>query len=127
MKNQEFHLPSRVQTSLCRTLSTFILVGGSDPFIVCEDADIEKAWTGAAKGRFTNCGQSCVASKRFIVVKDGAEEFTEKYIQKTEKLKVGDPLSDDTNLGPVLNAKSVENMEGNVNRTIRSGAELLTG
>jgi acyl-CoA reductase-like NAD-dependent aldehyde dehydrogenase len=126
LKNQEFHLPSRFQPSLCRTLSTFILVGGSDPFIVCEDADIEKASTGAVKRRFTNCGQSCIASKRFIVVKDVAEEFTEKFIQKTEKLKVGDPLSDDTDLGPVLNAKSLEKMGGIVNRTIRSGAELLT-
>src|SRR5947208_5099377 len=102
-------------------------LGGSDPFVVCEDADIEKASTGAVKGRFINCGQSCIASKRFIVVKSIADEFTEKFVQKTEKLKVGNPLSDDTDIGPVVNAKSLENMEGIVNRTIKEGAELITG
>ena len=60
---------------------------------MCNDADIEKSSTGAVKGRFINCGQSCIASKRFIVAKDVADEFTEKFVQKTEKLKVGDPLS----------------------------------
>ncbi len=106
---------------------TVLELGGSDPFIVCEDADIEKASTGAVKGRFINCGQSCIASKRFIVVKEVADEFTEKFVEKTEKLKVGGPLLDDTDIGPVVNAKSLENMEGIVDRTIKSGAELLTG
>ena len=106
---------------------TVLELGGSDPFIVCEDADIEKASTGAVKGRFINCGQSCIASKRFIVTKKVAKEFVEKFVQKTEKLKVGDPLSDDTDIGPVVNAKSLENMEGIVKRTVKEGAELLTG
>jgi acyl-CoA reductase-like NAD-dependent aldehyde dehydrogenase len=56
-----------------------------------------------------------------------ANEFTEEFVQKTERLKVGDPLSDDTDIGPVVNAKSLENMEGVVNRTVKEGAELLTG
>jgi acyl-CoA reductase-like NAD-dependent aldehyde dehydrogenase len=106
---------------------TVLELGGSDPFIVCEDADIEKASTGAVKGRFINCGQSCIASKRFIVVKAIADEFTEKFVQKTERLKVGDPLSDDTDIGPVVSAESLANMEGVVSRTIKSGGELLTG
>ncbi len=106
---------------------TVLELGGSDPFVVCEDADIEKASTGAVKGRFINCGQSCIASKRFIVVKKIADEFTEKFVQKTEKLKVGDPLADDTDIGPLVNAKSLENIEGIVNRTLKEGAELLTG
>src|ERR671926_264076 len=106
---------------------TVLELGGSDPFIVCEDADIEKASTGAVKGRFINCGQSCIASKRFIIVKEVADEFTEKFVQKTEQLRVGDPLSDDTEIGPVVNIKSLENMEGIVNRTLKEGAELLTG
>ena len=71
-------------------------LGGSDPFIVCKDADIEKASSGAVKGRFVNNGQSCIATKRFVVVKDIANEFIEKFVQKTEKLKVGDPQSKDT-------------------------------
>jgi acyl-CoA reductase-like NAD-dependent aldehyde dehydrogenase len=115
------------QRATSQIKKTVLELGGSDPFIVCKDADIEKASTGAVKGRFINCGQSCIASKRFIVVKDIAEEFIEKFVQKTEKLKVGDPVSDGTDIGPLVNAKSLETMEGIVNRTIESGAELLTG
>ena len=115
------------QRATSQLKKTVLELGGSDPFIVCNDADIEKSSTGAVKGRFINCGQSCIASKRFIVVKDVADEFTEKFVQKTEKLKVGDPLLDDTDIGPVVNDKALENMEGIVNRTIKSGAELLTG
>ena len=83
---------------------TVLELGGSDPFIVCEDADIEKASSGAVKGRFINCGQSCIASKRFIVVKKIANEFIEKFVEKTEKLKVGNPLEDDTDIGPLVNS-----------------------
>jgi acyl-CoA reductase-like NAD-dependent aldehyde dehydrogenase len=115
------------QRATSKLKKTVLELGGSDPFIVCEDADIEKASTGAVKGRFINCGQSCIASKRFIIVKEVADEFTEKFVQKTEQLRVGDPFSDDTDVGPLVNAKSLENMEGIVNRTIKSGAELLTG
>src|SRR3954454_21505564 len=115
------------QRATSKIKKTVLELGGSDPFIVCEDADIEKASTGAVKGRFINCGQSCIASKRFIVVKKIANEFIEKFVQKTERLKVGDPLSDDTDIGPVVNAKSLENMEDIVNRTLKEGSELLTG
>src|ERR671925_147445 len=115
------------QRATSKLKKTVLELGGSDPFIICGDADIEKASSGAVKGRFVNCGQSCIASKRFIVVKNIANEFTEKFVQKTEKLKVGDPLADDTDLGPVVNAKSLENIEGIVNRSIKEGAELLTG
>ncbi|MGB7677955.1 MAG: NAD-dependent succinate-semialdehyde dehydrogenase [Nitrososphaeraceae archaeon] len=115
------------QRATSKLKKTVLELGGSDPFIVCEDADIEKASIGAVKGRFINCGQSCIASKRFIVVKEVADEFTEKFVQKTEQLRVGNPLSEDTDVGPLVNAKSLENMEGIVNRTIKSGAELLTG
>jgi succinate-semialdehyde dehydrogenase/glutarate-semialdehyde dehydrogenase/succinyl-CoA reductase len=106
---------------------TVLELGGSDPFIVCEDADIEKTSTGAVKGRFINCGQSCIASKRFIVVRSVAKEFIEKFVQKTEKLKIGDPLSDDTDIGPLVNAKSLNNMESLVMDSVREGAEIITG
>jgi succinate-semialdehyde dehydrogenase/glutarate-semialdehyde dehydrogenase/succinyl-CoA reductase len=115
------------QRATSKLKKTVLELGGSDPFIVCADADIEKASTGAVKGRFINCGQSCIASKRFIVVKEVADEFTEKFVQKTEHLRVGDPLSEETDVGPLVNAKSFENMEGIVNMTMKSGAELLTG
>ena len=102
-------------------------LGGSDPFIVCKDADIEKASSGAVKGRFVNNGQSCIATKRFVVVKDIANEFIEKFVQKTEKLKVGNPRSEDTDLGPVVNASGLKKIESQVNDTVKEGAEILTG
>ncbi len=102
-------------------------LGGSDPFIVCEDADIEKASNGAVKGRFVNNGQSCIASKRFIVVKNIANEFIEKFVQNTEKLKVGDPLSEDTDLGPVVNASGLKTIDSQVKDSVKAGAEILTG
>ncbi len=102
-------------------------LGGSDPFIVLEDADIEKATTGAVKGRFINCGQSCIASKRFFVVKDVANEFIEKFVHKTEKLKIGDPLSEETDMGPLSSSDGLENINEIVQDAIDKGAELLTG
>ena len=115
------------QRATSQLKKTVLELGGSDPFIVCADADIEKASTGAVKGRFINCGQSCIASKRFIVVKNIANEFIEKFIQKTEKLKVGDPSSDDTDLGPLVNAKALKTIDSQVNDSIKEGAEVLTG
>ena len=102
-------------------------LGGSDPFIVLDDADIEKAASGAIKGRFLNCGQSCVASKRFIVSKKIANGFIESFVQKTEKLRVGDPLSDNTDIGPLSSMKSLENIDSMVKDAISLGGELLTG
>lgn len=102
-------------------------LGGSDPFIVCKDADIEKATTGAVKGRFINCGQSCIASKRFFIVKDVANEFIEKFVQKTEKLRIGDPLSEETDMGPLASSDGLENIHGIVQDAIDKGAEILTG
>ena len=102
-------------------------LGGSDPFIVCDDADIDKASTGAVKGRFINCGQSCIASKRFIIAKKVAEEFIEKFVQKSEKLRIGDPLSDDTDMGPLVNSTGLENIESIVKESIKDGAEVLIG
>jgi len=102
-------------------------LGGSDPFIVCDDADIEKASDGAVKGRFINCGQSCIASKRFILDKKISNEFVEKFVQKAEKLKLGDPMSEDTDIGPLVNEQGLNNIESIVNESIKEGAELLTG
>ena len=102
-------------------------LGGSNPFIVCDDANVEKASNGAVKGRFINCGQSCIASKRFIVVKKIANEFIEKFVQGAEKLKVGDPLSYDTDLGPLVNASGLKTIDSQVKDSVKAGAEISTG
>jgi succinate-semialdehyde dehydrogenase/glutarate-semialdehyde dehydrogenase/succinyl-CoA reductase len=115
------------QRATSQIKKTVLELGGSDPFIVCEDADIEKASNGAIKGRFINCGQSCIASKRFIIVKNVANEFIEKFVQKTEKLKVGDPLSDDTDIGPLVNASGLNKIDSQVKESVKEGAEVLTG
>jgi succinate-semialdehyde dehydrogenase/glutarate-semialdehyde dehydrogenase/succinyl-CoA reductase len=115
------------QRATSQLKKTVLELGGSDPFIVCEDADIEKASTGAVKGRFINCGQSCIASKRFIVTKKIASEFIEEFVTKIEKLKVGDPLSDDTDIGPLVNGNSLSNIESLVAKSVKQGAEVVTG
>ena len=115
------------QRATSQLKKTVLELGGSDPFIVCGDADVEKASTGAVKGRFINCGQSCIASKRFIVVKNIANEFTEQFVTKTKKLKVGDPLLDDTDIGPLVNINSLKNMESLVAEAVKEGAEIVAG
>ena len=115
------------QRATSQLKKTVLELGGSDPFIVCEDADLEKASSGAVKGRFINSGQSCIASKRFIVVRKIANEFIEMFVQKTKKLKVGDPMSNETDIGPLVNINSLKNMESLVAQSVEEGAELLTG
>jgi succinate-semialdehyde dehydrogenase/glutarate-semialdehyde dehydrogenase/succinyl-CoA reductase len=115
------------QRATSQIKKTVLELGGSDPFIVCEDADMEKASNGAIKGRFINCGQSCIASKRFIVVKNVANEFIEKFVQKAEKLKVGDPLSDDTDIGPLASASGLNKIDSQVKEAVKGGAVVLTG
>ena len=115
------------QRATSQVKKTVLELGGSDPFIVCDDADIDKASSGAIKGRFINCGQSCIASKRFIVVKGIANEFIEKFVQKTEALNVGDPLSDNTDIGPLVNASGLKKIDSQIKTSIKEGAEVLTG
>ena len=115
------------QRATSQLKKTVLELGGSDPFIVCEDADIEKASSGAVKGRFINCGQSCIASNRFFVVKGIADKFIEGFVQKTEKLRMGDPLSDETDMGPLVNANGLKNIEALVKEAEKDGAEVLTG
>ena len=102
-------------------------LGGSDPFIVLEDANIDKAADGAVKGRFINCGQSCIASKRFFVVKNVADEFIEKFVKKASNLKVGDPMSIENDIGPLSNKEGLETISGIVEDAKSKGAEVLLG
>ncbi|WP_316507239.1 NAD-dependent succinate-semialdehyde dehydrogenase [Nitrosopumilus sp.] len=102
-------------------------LGGSDPFIVLDDAIIEKAAEGAVKGRFINCGQSCVASKRFFVGKNIAKDFIELFIKKTSRLKLGDPTSMETDIGPISSKDGLETISGIVDDAKEKGAEILLG
>ena len=102
-------------------------LGGSDPFIVLEDATIDKAAEGAVKGRFINCGQSCIASKRFFVVKNVADDFIEKFVKKASELKVGDPTKTETDIGPLSSKESLETISGIVEDAKVKGADILLG
>lgn len=102
-------------------------LGGSDPFIVLEDANVEKAANGAVKGRFINCGQSCIASKRFFVAKKVADEFIEKFIHNTSRLSIGDPMQVENDIGPLVNRDALENITGIVNDAKSKGASILLG
>ncbi|MDR4492380.1 MAG: NAD-dependent succinate-semialdehyde dehydrogenase [Candidatus Nitrosocosmicus sp.] len=115
------------QRAASKIKKTVLELGGSDPFVVFADADIESASSGAVKGRFLNCGQSCIASKRFIVLKEIANEFIEKFIQKVEKLRVGDPLSEETDIGPLVNSNGLQKIDSLVKDSIKEGVEVLTG
>lgn len=119
---------AKVGERAARHLKKCVLeLGGSDPFIVLDDAIIEKAAEGAVKGRFINCGQSCVASKRFFVAKDIADEFTELFIKKASQLKIGDPMSIETDIGPLSSKDGLETISGIVEDAKEKGAEILLG
>lgn len=102
-------------------------LGGSDPFIVLDDANVEKAANGAVKGRFINCGQSCIASKRFFISKKIADEFIEKFTHNTSRLSVGDPMQIDNDIGPLVNKAALENISTMVDDAKSKGANILFG
>ena len=119
---------AKVGERAARHLKKCVLeLGGSDPFIVLDDAIIEKAAEGAVKGRFINCGQSCVASKRFFVGKNIAKDFIELFIKKASQLKVGDPMLPDTDIGPLSSKDGLETISGIVEDAKEKGAEILLG
>ena len=102
-------------------------LGGSDPFIVLDDANVDKAANGAVKGRFINCGQSCIASKRFFISKKVANDFIEKFIYNTSRLTVGDPMQIESDIGPLVNKEALENISGMVDDAKAKGATILLG
>ncbi|MFL5592675.1 MAG: NAD-dependent succinate-semialdehyde dehydrogenase [Ktedonobacteraceae bacterium] len=106
---------------------TVLELGGSDPFIVLEDADLDEAAQVAVTARFQNNGQSCIAAKRFIVVDSVAEAFEQKFVANTAKLKVGDPLEYDTRIGPLARKDLQETLDQQVQQSIQQGAKVLIG
>ena len=102
-------------------------LGGSDPFIVCADADIEETAKQAASARMICTGQSCISAKRFIVMKEVAEEFTLKMKKSMEACKPGNPLEDATTLAPLARPDLVAEIDKQVKESVRLGATLVTG
>lgn len=102
-------------------------LGGSDAFIILEDADIDKAVEWAVVGRINNNGQCCVASKRFIAVESIADEFLEKFKNKLSELVIGDPNDASTNLGPLCSEAAAVNIIEQIKRAVDGGAKILIG
>lgn len=106
---------------------TVLELGGSDAFIVLEDADLDEAAQVAVTARFQNNGQSCIAAKRFIVVESVADAFEQKFVANTAKLKVGDPLEHDTKVGPVARGDLRDTLDELVQQSVKQGAKVLLG
>ncbi len=102
-------------------------LGGSDPFIVLESADLETAVNTGVQARMLNNGQSCIAAKRFIVAEAIADEFTQKLVTKFKALKVGDPTQEDTDIGPLATKSIVTELDQQVQTAIEQGAKVLIG
>ena len=102
-------------------------LGGNDAFIVLEDADVATVTEMAVKGRMVNAGQSCVASKRFIVVESRAATFIDEFKTKLQAMKMGDPLDEDTDIGPLSTESAAENLLKQVNSAVKAGAKVVIG
>lgn len=106
---------------------TVLELGGSDPYIVLEDADWDLCLSTAVRARLGNCGQSCIAAKRFIIVQNLYDKFCTELKSRLEKLKIGDPLSEDTEVGPMAREDLLLNLDRQVQESIKQGAQLLYG
>ncbi len=110
-----------------RIKKTVLELGGSDPFIVLPSADLDAAVQTAVKARTVSNGQSCIAAKRFLVAEPIADAFEQRFVGAMESLKVGDPMDETTELGPLATPQILEGLDDQVQRSIRAGARLLTG
>ena len=118
----------RVAELATKDLKKFVLeLGGSDPFIVLEDADLSQTAHMAAQSRLLNNGQSCIAAKRFIVVKDVAEKFTKLFVEETQSEVVGEPMDSKTTVGPLVRDSQREALAKQVDDAKTKGASILTG
>jgi succinate-semialdehyde dehydrogenase/glutarate-semialdehyde dehydrogenase len=111
-----------------KNLKKFVLeLGGSDPFIVLDDADVEKAAKVGAEARLLNSGQSCICAKRFIVINSVAKDFTEKFVEEVAKKRVGDPMRRETDVGPLAYKDQVTTVNSQVTDAISKNARVLIG
>jgi succinate-semialdehyde dehydrogenase/glutarate-semialdehyde dehydrogenase len=119
---------TQVAAAAGRNLKKAVLeLGGSDPFIVLADADLQLAAKVATQSRMQNAGQSCIAAKRFIVVSSVKDEFMKLFKENIEALKQGDPFDEKTTTGPVARLDLAEDVEKQVKESISAGAVLITG
>ncbi len=102
-------------------------LGGSDPFIVMPSADLDEAISTAVTSRTLNNGQSCINAKRLIVHEEVAEEFERRFVESMAALKIGDPMEEDTDMGPLATPQILEDVDGQVRKTVEAGARVLTG
>jgi succinate-semialdehyde dehydrogenase / glutarate-semialdehyde dehydrogenase len=102
-------------------------LGGSDPFIVMPSANLEVAVETAVQARVQNNGQSCIAAKRFIVAEPIADEFQHRFVARMQNLKIGDPMDQKTELGPLATADGMKDLDAEVQKTVQMGAKVLTG
>jgi succinate-semialdehyde dehydrogenase / glutarate-semialdehyde dehydrogenase len=106
---------------------TVLELGGSDPYVVLEDADLDAAVATCVTSRLINSGQSCIAAKRFIVVKELVDEFEKKYVALMRTKKMGDPMKEDTDVGPQARADLRDELHEQVKKSVEKGARLLLG
>jgi succinate-semialdehyde dehydrogenase/glutarate-semialdehyde dehydrogenase len=106
---------------------TVLELGGSDPFIVMPSADLEMSTTTAVKARTINNGQSCIAAKRFIVHAHVYDEFEKRFVEVMKELRVGDPMDEATDIGPLATDQILQDLEDQVKVSVASGAKILTG
>jgi len=106
---------------------TVLELGGSDPFIVMPSADLEEAVNTAVTARTLNNGQSCINAKRIIVHGEIADEFERRYVEAMQALKVGDPMDEETDMGPLAMPQILEDVDEQVKKSVEAGAKILTG
>ncbi|MDJ0090127.1 aldehyde dehydrogenase family protein [Pantoea allii] len=106
---------------------TVLELGGSDPFIVLADADLDEAVKSAVTGRYQNTGQVCMAAKRFIIEASIADEFEKRFVDAVKSLKIGDPLDEQTFIGPMARADLRDELDEQVKASLREGARLVLG
>ncbi len=102
-------------------------LGGSDPFIVMPSADLDDAVATAVKARTVNNGQSCIAAKRFVVHESIADAFQTRFVAAMKALRVGDPMDESTDIGPLSSAQIAEDLQKQVDESVRQGARILAG
>jgi succinate-semialdehyde dehydrogenase/glutarate-semialdehyde dehydrogenase len=102
-------------------------LGGSDPYLVLEDADLESAVEAIATSRLINCGQSCIAAKRIVVVAAVREEFERRFVERMAAARMGDPTEETTDIGPLARLDLRDNLNRQVSESVAAGARLLLG